>query len=62
MYTLSFYPFTLPYYFTNAGVVGSSLQKTTEATASDQITYGRGAVLVKGDLVVLGFMKKSHRG
>ncbi len=50
MYTSSFYPFTLPYYFTNAGAVGSSLQKTTEATASDQITYGRGAVLVKGDV------------
>jgi hypothetical protein len=45
MYTSSFYPFTLPYYFTNAGGVGNQLQKT----APTQINYGRGAVLTKGD-------------
>jgi hypothetical protein len=45
MYTSSFYPFTLPYYFANAGVIGGQLQKSS----SNQINYGRGAVLTKGD-------------
>jgi hypothetical protein len=46
MYISSFYPFTTPYYFKNAGAIGTQLQKSS----SDQITYGRGATLVKGDL------------
>jgi hypothetical protein len=46
MYISSFYPFTTPYYFKNAGSIGTQLQKSS----SDQITYGRGAALVKGDL------------
>jgi hypothetical protein len=46
MYISSFYPFTLPYYFANAGAIGGQLQKTVPT----QMTYGRGAALVKGDL------------
>ncbi len=46
MYTSAFYPFTLPYYFQTSGAVGSQLQKIT----TNQITYGRGVVLRKGDV------------
>ncbi|MGD1047038.1 MAG: T9SS type A sorting domain-containing protein [Bacteroidota bacterium] len=46
MYTSAFYPFTLPYYFQTSGAVGSQLQKIT----ANQITYGRGAVLRKGNV------------
>jgi hypothetical protein len=45
MYVSSFYNTTLPYYFKNAGAIGTQLQKNS----SDQISCGRGAVLGKGD-------------
>lgn len=45
MYTSVFYPFTLPYYFQNAGAIGGQLSKGS----FNQISCGRGAVLGKDD-------------
>ena len=46
MVTSAFNTSSSPYYFQNAGDIGNSLQKS----ATQQMTYGRGGTIVKGDM------------